>query len=259
MRRAQAAIEKGAVGTHVSPNISRLGAAPELLQRISGRLREIERSSGIDKTLSVGELILTEFFNGDPIQWRDRSRNKNNSIRRLAERVDCPFGRSALNDAVAIYVATLAMPDVRTFGHICSSHISSVLLLAAPERAEMLQRAETEHWSVRELKAAVTKARREGGERRGRPTQEASARALSSLRSTTTRLRSFVSELRHEAQRSLAFCREALALSADLTALGAQLRALAKTSSPEDELGSTANSVAATIPTASRDGIMTKN
>lgn len=78
-----------------SPRISGLFANPALLDEVVLELREIDRRTGIEKTLAIGELILVRFFGNDPEIWRNRKRNKNNSIRRLAEREDCPFRKSA--------------------------------------------------------------------------------------------------------------------------------------------------------------------
>src|SRR5215203_3888366 len=119
----------------------------ELLDGVIAELNEIERRSGIQRTLAIGELVLSKFFGGDPELWRDRRRNKNNSIRRLADRADCPLCRSALNEAVAIYVAVLELPCVRTFGHVGASHVASVLTLPIGQRRDMLESAERERLS----------------------------------------------------------------------------------------------------------------
>jgi hypothetical protein len=142
---------------------------PELLDRVIEKLREIDHRSGIARTLAIGELILGQFFGGDAKLWRDRRRNKNSSIRRLADRADCPLSKSALNEAVAVYAASLTLPCVRTFGHIGGSHVASVLHLPPSEWEVVLRRAESDHLSVRELRKRVVSMRREAGETRGRP------------------------------------------------------------------------------------------
>ena len=115
-----------------------------MLDQVVSELCELERRGGIERTLAIGELILTQFFAGNSVAWRDRRRNKNNSIRRLATRKDCPFSRSALNEAVAVHVVSLSLPCVRTFGHIGASHVVAVLRLAEGERELMLVRAESD-------------------------------------------------------------------------------------------------------------------
>jgi hypothetical protein len=158
-----------------------------LLDDVVEKLSELERRGGIERTLAIGELILSRFFAGEALAWRDRRRNKNNSIRRLADRQDCPLSRSALNEAVAVYVASRALPCVRTFGHIDASHIACVLRLPENQRQAMLEHAEHDRLSVRELRRQVVYARRRDGERRGRPADGAEARALRLLEEASRR------------------------------------------------------------------------
>lgn len=171
-------------GAHL---VSRLGE-PELFDRVAAKLREIERRSGIDRTLAIGELVLNQFFGGDVVAWRDRRRNKNNSIRRLANREGCPFSKSALNESVAVYVASLTLPCVRTFGHIGASHVASVLKLPQDEREAMLMSADRERVSVRELRKRVALLRRAGGEARGRPPDGLEERSMSLVRNGLARV-----------------------------------------------------------------------
>jgi hypothetical protein len=177
--------------SHVASKLSE----PELLDSILVELREIERRSGIDRTLAIGELVLSRFFGGDARAWRDRRRNKNNSVRRLADREDCPFSKSALNESVAVYVASLSLPCVRTFGHIGASHVACVLNLTEEQRESVLRSAERDRVSVRELRKRVVALRRAEGERRGRRPDEAEERGLRSCRVGAVRLRQGLKEL----------------------------------------------------------------
>ncbi|HET7543096.1 MAG TPA: hypothetical protein VFK05_24655 [Polyangiaceae bacterium] len=156
---------------------------PALVEQVARELRELERRTGIDRTLAIGELILTRFFGSNALAWRERRRNKNNSLRRLASRSDCPLSKSALHEAVGVYVAVLALPRVRTSGHITASHVASVLRLDETAREQILESADKERWSVRELRKNVVAFRRAKGERRGRPSRDAQARTLSAVRS----------------------------------------------------------------------------
>jgi hypothetical protein len=130
------------------------------LDDVLARLRDIMPLRGLERTLAVGELILTRFYDGNVPAWRERKRNKLNSIRRLAARSDCPFSKSALNDAVAIFVMVTQLPAVRTLRHVGTSHLAGVLALSALQADEILAQAETERWSVRVLKERVAALQR---------------------------------------------------------------------------------------------------
>ena len=171
-------------GSQIAPRFGKDRA----LDRVVQELQEIQRGTGLERTLAVGKVVLSGFFGDNPQLWRDRRRNKNNSIRRLAERPDCPFCKSALNEAVGVYVAVVALPCVRTSGHITASHIAAPLVLTEQERSDVLRRAEQEHWSVREIKQQVVALHRTNGERRGRPTASDQERVLTSLKSVSSSL-----------------------------------------------------------------------
>ena len=160
----------------------------QMLERVVQEPQEIQRGTGLERTLAEGRVVMSGFFADNPQLWKDRRRNKNNSIRRLAERPDCPFCKSALNEAVGVYVAVVGLPCVRTFGHITANHIAATLVLTEQERSDVLERAERERWSVREIKQQVVTLRRTNGERRGRLTASDQERALTSLRSASSSL-----------------------------------------------------------------------
>jgi hypothetical protein len=118
-------------------------------------LQVINRRRGFDRTLAVGELILRELFGADPAAWHEQSRKKAQSLRRLAARSDCPFRKSTLNEAVCVYVALLEQPNLRRSELITASHIASVLRLGSADRERLLEQAERERWSVRQLRSHV--------------------------------------------------------------------------------------------------------
>lgn len=133
-------------------------AAANTAERVGplvAELQAINRRRGFERTLAVGELILREFFGGEAAAWREQSRKKAQSLRRLAARSDCPFRKSTLNEAVCVYVALLEQPNLRRSELITASHIASVLRLGAPERERLLEQAERERWSVRQLRSHV--------------------------------------------------------------------------------------------------------
>ncbi len=143
--------------------------ADHTLAEVAAELRLIEHRAGWARTLAIGELILKHFFNSNIREWRTHRHDKEASIRRLAQRGDCPLGRSALRDAVAVYVACKDLPAGAFPDQLSPSHMAAALRVGSSQRAELLQRAIACRWTVHELRVQVSVQRKKGGERRGRP------------------------------------------------------------------------------------------
>jgi hypothetical protein len=158
-------------------------------------LMRIMHETGLRRTLSIGKLVLDRFFGGSVESWRDRRRNKNNSVRRLANCAECPLSRSALNQAIAVYAAVQARPALGLLEHIDASHITAVLPLESADQQRWLERADHERWSVRRLHEEVLADRRRQGERRGRPRASPGAKSLTRARRTLVSLELAVHEL----------------------------------------------------------------
>jgi hypothetical protein len=195
----------------VAPRLAEL----DVLDGTVAELREIERRGGIERTFAIGELVLSRFFGGDCSAWRNRRRNKNNSIRRLAERKDCPLGRSALNDAVAVHVAMREILRDRTFGHVRAGHVMGALLLPPADRESLLLRAERERLSVRDVRkiAASLKTGRKDRIRADNAIPASAKAGVNQLREGIERLRQH-SELSDSVRLALRrFSRELLELA----------------------------------------------
>jgi hypothetical protein len=139
------------------------------LDEVACELRHIVHSSQWDRILGIGKLIFTRFFNEDEAAWRERRRNKDRSIRRLAERPDCPFAKSALTEAVGIHVLCAKHPEARGTGRVTPTHVGKILGLEPGVAVRLLHVVDERGWSVRELAAEATRIRKSLGERRGRP------------------------------------------------------------------------------------------
>lgn len=215
--------------------VNDLGVVHEEVSAIDEVVQElcaIERRAGIDRVLEIGQLILERFFDGNPSSWRDRRRNKEASIRRLAQREDCPYCKSALNEAVAVYVAVTEMPCVRSFGHVRPSHIAAVLQLPRPDMVETLHVAERERWSVRELKAHVLERRAPAADsKQSIPTQHADpdgtdeVHIICALREAVSKLRAGVLRVRQLDGVSDTSRAALLELESDVSQLASALRA----------------------------------
>lgn len=147
------------------------------IERVALALRGIVQASHWERTLAVGKLIYDSFFGQNENSWRERRRNKNQSIRRLAERPECPFAKSSLTEAIGIYVLCSKYPEARCAGRLSPTHVAKVLGLQPEIAIGLLRTAEQEEWSVREVAAEARRMRKEMGERRGRPLSDLAARA----------------------------------------------------------------------------------
>ena len=155
-----------------------------LFEKVVRELKRIDRLSGFARANKIGELIIGRFFDGDIQAWHDPKRNKRNSIRRLAQRSDCPLGKTALWEAVGVYIALPKLPLALRSANLTVSHVAAVLRLDQSERERFLELAHDNAWDVRTLRERVVAARRAHGERRGRPAQNLAQRALGELRRT---------------------------------------------------------------------------
>src|SRR6266536_4695828 len=77
-------------------------AEPAELDVVVAEIRAIERRTGLDRALAIGRLVFERFFGGSVQAWKERRKNKNNSVRRLAQHPLCPLSRSAINQAIGI-------------------------------------------------------------------------------------------------------------------------------------------------------------
>src|SRR6478609_8826072 len=82
---------------------------PHNLDYVVVQLRALPREAGVSRACAIGKLLLTQIFAGDPQAWRDRRKNKGQSLRALAQRKNCPFSRSTLSQALTTYVTALEL------------------------------------------------------------------------------------------------------------------------------------------------------
>jgi hypothetical protein len=158
------------------------------LAKIAVELSDIARGSSWSRTLATGKLVLRHFFAGDLSEWRTHRRQKDASIRRLAQRPDCPLGKSALSEAVAIYVAKKDLP--KAVEELTPSHVAIALRLAPTQCLTLIDRAIAGAWSVRQMRSEALLLKRRAGERRGRPRFSHARAALSQLNASLGALES---------------------------------------------------------------------
>ena len=158
-----------------------------VVDEVVAELKEIERTSGWRKVLSVAEIVVEKVFSGDAEASRD-PRRRSNSLRTIAAHPACPFRKSRLAESVGLYLLHRDEPYIRECERLGPSHVAATLALSPRERHVLLRQADREAWSVRQLRAAVIQLRRKAGERRGRPAAPAAQRAETCLKNAIAAL-----------------------------------------------------------------------
>jgi hypothetical protein len=144
----------------------------EAIEGAANELKAIERKVGLQRSVAIGKVVVTLFFDGDVSRWRDQRRNKSRSIRRLASHPSCPFSRSALNQAVGVCAIVSMFPEVADYEHVGATHVAATLHVPVDKQRAWLRIAEQEQLSVRELKARLAEDL-PGGQRNASPLKRA--------------------------------------------------------------------------------------
>jgi hypothetical protein len=159
------------------------------LERLVADLRAIDHESSWHRFIEVGQMVLERIAFGDEAEWRSRRGRKNASLRRLAQHRDCPFRKTVLAAAVNVHLFVKHHAGVQGLPALTPTHVMQVTGLSDSRALELLHRTSERGWSVRELKAHVQAARREAGDRRGRPVSPAGFKATTMARRAVAALR----------------------------------------------------------------------
>jgi hypothetical protein len=144
-------------------SISVVENAPDLDGLVS-QLSRLYQGTGIRLSVEIGRLIIETLYGGDHEKWRSHGR-KDVSFRKLEKHPQLPFRASTLSRAVSIYMISLRRADLLAFQHLSSSHLHELGGLSADIQDKLLERAESEQWSVQQLRAEVGKPSRARGHR----------------------------------------------------------------------------------------------
>lgn len=134
-------------------------ASDSEVNEVVERLRQIDCSTGWQRTLAIGELIVGAFFDGC-VQQLQKVRTARQSLRRLAAHELCPLRKSALAEALAVYAFVSEYPEVRSFANLAPGHVAVVLKCEPEQRLELLRAAQEDRRSVRELAKQVSFVRK---------------------------------------------------------------------------------------------------
>jgi hypothetical protein len=138
--------------------------------------RETRPAAGLEAAIAVGGAVLDGFFDGDVDQWRTGTGTQ--TVRALALRSGLGLSPSTLYRFVAIAAMCRALGRTR-FDHLGPSHLRQLLPLDPADQASLIERAEEERWTVRQIQEEVRTIASPARSRRGAP---AFVRGLAHLR-----------------------------------------------------------------------------
>lgn len=152
-----------------SVGIAEIGSpyeSADVVERVISRLNTMVRAATLEFAVSVGRLIISEFYGGCMATWRDRGA-KDYSFRRLARHPQLPMSVTALYRSVAIYEVSQRV-NIEQWKYVSMSHIRLVLPLAYEDQARLLQCVNQNHWTTRRLQQEIDSSPKRSGERAAR-------------------------------------------------------------------------------------------
>jgi hypothetical protein len=121
----------------------------KLVNQVVAELNMLCKSATFDFALSVGNLIVAKFYQGDVNAWRSRG-PKDASFRTLSRHPDLPMSPSSLYRCVATYEVCQRI-GIISWKHVSTSHIRVILPVPHEEQSRLLKAAEANRWPVGRL------------------------------------------------------------------------------------------------------------
>jgi hypothetical protein len=185
------------------------------------KVEEIDRGHGWARAIALGQLVLNELFGGSAADWMSR-KPRDNSLRRLANHPKCPLRKSALAEALGVYIATIDDPTLKDNHQLTPSHVARVLQFEPSTRKRLLKEAEDNRLSVRAFGERVKQVRDGANARFARPASSSRKfvnrfeEGLSMIRGARLALADYVADLtlaqRRETETLLAGVEDEIAL-----------------------------------------------
>jgi hypothetical protein len=125
------------------------------VEQVVGELNSICKAATLDFALAVGALIIRRFYGGDLTVWRSRG-VKTASFRRLSRHPSLPMSPAALYRSVAIFEMCERL-GIKKWKHVSTSHMRMTLGLSMEEQRALLQTAELNRWTVRQLSEEIAR------------------------------------------------------------------------------------------------------
>lgn len=139
----------------------------ETIERVVLRLNAICRRTTVEFAVTVGRVIVDEFYGGVVMRLRARG-EKSCSFRKLAKHPRLPMSPVSLYRSVAIFELCERL-GIEQWKHVSTTHMRLVVNLPAEEQRRLLEAAEAHVWSARRLEHEVAELRVRSARRGGPP------------------------------------------------------------------------------------------
>ena len=130
----------------------------EQAQTLAEQILALTAGSLTKLMVAVGELILVGVFNNDEALWHSKSPTKGESLRKLAGQpgmADASWGETKLHEAGDLYLLSNALGGFAPWPHLQYSHLVVVCGLPSDQQKKLLTQAESNGWTVAQLKQAA--------------------------------------------------------------------------------------------------------
>lgn len=143
-------------GELIVPDASGVAVTDDVIDEVAAAIRDMQHERGLKLAYDIGKLVVDRFYGGD-IEELHRRGAKDASLRKLAEHPALDRSRSWLHQSIGIYALVERRGGVHTCGHLGSSHVRAVLALPHKDQDKLLEKAQEQGWTVKELEAEAKK------------------------------------------------------------------------------------------------------
>lgn len=129
-------------------------------KKLAERILRCSAESEVGQRTTIGQWILAEVFGGSEAEFRSLSPTKGRSLQKLAAQpgmADAGWSRNTLDRAVELYLLTKGLKSFSAWPHLQPTHFEQIFGLETAKQKELLDQAEQNGWSVKQLAEAMGK------------------------------------------------------------------------------------------------------
>jgi len=165
-----------------------LNASTPHIRELAAEIRKLAKTTGFDRRLVIGELVWKRFFADRVSEGELTTRGPQLTLRRLCKALQGTISKSDLHRCINTLLVCQALPFVPASGHLTVGHVDAVAGLPRPLQASLLQSAEANEWSCRQLRQARRNVAREAITSARRPSAARASVAMPSVSRMTRQL-----------------------------------------------------------------------